>query len=108
MNFFDSEIVREEIKEINRLQDIIYKNVYKFPTMGTDEQLEHINILEDLLERQRILYTRMKLSDDPEAIDMKNMIEESAVLMGMQKGVDMNVIFNNMSSVIKKMKDELE
>ena len=60
------------------------------------------------MNKQQVLYTRLKLSDDPEAIKMKERIKDSAQMMGLPPNVDMNVIFNNMSSVIKKMKDELE
>ena len=33
MSFFDSEVVRAEMSEINELQEEIYGNVFKFPTM---------------------------------------------------------------------------
>ena len=35
--FFDSEIIQEEIEEINELQKMLYSNVMQFPTM--EEQL---------------------------------------------------------------------
>jgi hypothetical protein len=44
------------------------------------------------------------LSDDPDAIEMKNKILESAVVMGLPQNVDMNVIFSNMDKLIEKMK----
>ena len=31
--FFDSEIIQEEIEEINELQKMLYGNVMQFPTM---------------------------------------------------------------------------
>jgi hypothetical protein len=33
-----------------------------------------LNFLEKLLEKQKVLYTRLSLSDDPEAIQMKERI----------------------------------
>lgn len=108
MNFFDSEIVKQELEEIQFLQERVYDNVFKFPSMDKDDKLEHIKVLQDLLNKQRILYTRLKLSDDPEAIDVRQKIEESAIMMGMQKGVDMNVVFRNMDNVIENMKKAIE
>ena len=70
-DFFDSDIVREELQEINDLQLSIYKNAMKFGTFSRDDKVEHIERLTELLERQKVMYTRISLSDDPEAIDLK-------------------------------------
>jgi hypothetical protein len=48
------------------------------------------------------------LSDDPEAIEMKNKVIESAQLMGMPPNVDVNVIFNTMGKLIEVMKEQLD
>lgn len=108
MSFFNSEIVRAEMTEITILQEDIYKNIFKFPTMTLDEKKFHVGLLEKLLEKQRILYTRLSLSDDPEAIEFKEKIQRQAVMMGMQENIDIGVIFNNMESMIKVMKDVLK
>ena len=108
MSFFKSDVVRAEIAEINELQEDIYKNDFKFPTMTKEEKLEHVKILEKLLDKQKVLYTRLSLSDDPEAIQMKERITESASMMGLPSNVDMNVIFNNMSSMLDVMKQQID
>ena len=61
-----------------------------------------------MLEKQKVLYTRLSLSEDPEAVTMKKRIEDSAILMGMPEGMDMNIVFNDMSRVIKNMKENLD
>lgn len=104
MSFFKSEVVRLEMIEISKLQEKIYENVFDFYKMSYEQKLEHIELLQELLNRQRILYTRISLSDDPDAIDMKNRIIESAIMMGLPENVDMNVIFGNMDKLIEKMK----
>lgn len=108
MSFFNSDIVRAEMTEISILQDDIYRNVFNFPIMTQEERKFHISLLEKLLNKQKVLYTRLSLSDDPEAIEMKERILESARLMGMPSNVDINVIFNNMSKLIEMMKDQLD
>ena len=57
MSFFNSELVREEMDEISRLQDKVYQKVWEFPSMDKDGKLEHVEMLSDLLEKQKILYT---------------------------------------------------
>jgi hypothetical protein len=108
VSFFNSDIVRAEMTEISILQDDVYRNVFTFPTMNDEEKKFHISLLEKLLNKQKVLYTRLSLSDDPEAVEMKERIIESAQMMGMPPHVDMNVIFNNMSRLIEMMKEQLD
>lgn len=108
MSFFDSEVVRAEMTEISELQEEIYKNVFNFFRMSNEDRIKHVNLLQKLLQKQQILYTRLSLSDDPEAKEMKERVMESAVLMGLPKGTDINIIFKNMESLIELMKERID
>jgi hypothetical protein len=108
MSFFSSDIVRAEMAEISELQDEIYGSVFSFPTMTKKEKIRHVDLLDKLLSKQQILYTRLSLSDDPEAKNMKEKISSSAAMMGLSPGVDMNVIFNNMSKMLEVMKQQID
>jgi hypothetical protein len=39
---------------------------------------------------------------------MKERISSSAQLMGLPSGIDMNIIFNNMTKMLDKMKSEID
>ena len=108
MSFFDSEVVRAEMAEINELQEEIYGNVFKFPTMKPEDKKYHVEILERLLEKQRVMYARLSLSDDPEAKMMKQRIVESATMMGLPPDADMSTVFSNMSQMLEVMKDQID
>jgi hypothetical protein len=108
MSFFESDVVRAEMTEITELQEQIYGSVFNFPKMDDEEKLEHVEALQELLEKQRIMYTRLSLSDDPDAIQMKNNIIESAAMMGMPKNTDMAVVFQNMEKMIALMKQQVD
>ena len=108
MTFFDSDLVRKEMTDIQELQEEIYGSVFNFPQMDNEEKEEHIDLLMELLEKQRILYPRMSLSDDPQAKKMKENIQESAVMMGMPKDVDMANVFANMEKMIGIMKQQVD
>ena len=81
MSFFESEVVRAEMAEIQELQEEVYNNVFKFPSMTKEDQKYHVDILEKLCEKQQVMYTRLSLSDDPEAQQMKNHIASGASQM---------------------------
>ena len=70
-NFFDSEIIQEELKEINTLQEEIYGSLLAFSSMDRDARIDKVDKLAMLLEKQRVMYTRLSLSDDPKAVEMK-------------------------------------
>ncbi len=108
MSFFDSDVVRAEMTEISELQEDVYRNVFKFPSMNKEEKKFHVGMLERLLDKQRILYTRLSLSDDPEAKMMKKRIIESATMMGLPPDTDMNTVFTNMSKMLEVMKDQID
>lgn len=108
MSFFDSEMVRAELAEISELQEDVYGNVFEFYRMDKDQKMKHVNLLQKLLEKQRVLYTRMSLSDDPEAKEMKERIVDSAKMMGLQEGMDISYMFGNMEKLLETMKEEID
>ena len=108
MTFFDSDQVKRELDVIAELQQKVYENIVRFASMDDDEKIEHINLLDSLLEKQKILYTRLSLSDDPEAKELKRQIVDSAIVMGMPKDTDIKVIFNNMSIMLTMMRKQIE
>ena len=108
MTFFQSDVVRAEMAEISELQEEIYTNVFKFPTMSKEDQRYHIEVLERLLDKQRVMYTRLSLSDDPEAKMMKDSIIQSAKSMGLPSNVDVNLMFDQMGKMVELMRDQLD
>ena len=108
MSFFNSDIVRSEMAEIQELQEEIYEQVMKFPYMNNADKAYHIELLEKLIDKQKIMYARLSLSEDPEAKRMKKEITESAAMMGLPQNVDMNIIWRQMADMIGMMKQPLD
>ena len=108
MSFFDSDVVRAEMTEISELQEDVYRNVFTFPSMNNEEKLFHVAMMEKLLDKQKVLFARLSLSDDPEAKKMKDKIIESATMMGLPEGGDLSTVFNNMSKMLDIMKKQID
>jgi len=106
--FFDSEFVKEELEEINRLQEEIYGTIFTFGTMTREEKLNHVEKLKLLLEKQRIMYTRMSLSDDPQAVKTKEKLQKSAEMMGFTSTSDLNKVFDSMDATIDSLVSYLD
>ena len=80
----------------------------KFTYMNTEDQTYHIESLDKLISKQKIMYARLSLSEDPEAKKMKEEIMKSANMMGLPTNVDMNIVFQQMSDMIVLMKQQLD
>lgn len=107
-DFFDSEIIQEELSEINEMQEKIYESFITFGNMSREQQLEHVEILSSLLEKQQVMYTRLSLSDDPKAIEMKDNLRKSVAMMGFPPETDMLTLFSSMNATIKSLKDYID
>ena len=108
MSFFNSELVQNEIKEIQDMQQLIYKDSIGYVAMNSEQRLKHIDAMEVLLEKQRILHTRMELDPDPQAKEMKDNIMDSAEMFGFPKNGDLSLMFGQMNKAIGEMKKQLD
>ena len=106
--FFKSDIIQEELTEINQLQEEIYGSLLSFGMMDRETKLEHVEKLQTLLEKQRVMYTRLSLSDDPEAVEMKENLRKSVAMMGFPPETDMQVLFDSRNATIKSLKQYID
>ena len=106
--FFESEIIKEALDDINKLQEDVYGKLVHFHMMDYDEQIDHVSKLTELLDKQRIMYTRLSLSDDPDAIVMKESLNKTVTMMGYPEGTDIAILFQNMHATIDALKEFLK
>ena len=106
--FFESEIIKDALDDINKLQEDVYGKLIHFHGMTYDEQIDHVDKLTQLLDKQRIMYTRLSLSDDPDAVVMKESLNKTVTMMGYPEGTDIAVLFQNMHATIEALKEFLE
>jgi hypothetical protein len=107
-DFFKSEIIQEELSEINRLQESIYGSLFSFGIMTREQKIEHIDLLTTLLEKQQVMYTRLSLSEDPQAIEMKENLRRSVVMMGFPAETDMQTLFDSMNATINSLRNYID
>ena len=100
--FFQSEIVREAIKEMEELQQQIMEDTFKAPMMSSEEKRDHVELMRTFLEKQKNLYFRLSLSDDPEALEMKQRIRDAAEFLGFD-GNNVNDLFSEMENTLDRL-----
>jgi hypothetical protein len=109
-DFFDSEIVRNEAKEMEFLQMKAMELTLAGPMKGSKEdQLEYIQTVRALVEKQQVFYMRLKLSEDPRAVEMCEQIEEGAkMLYGWWETENVLSLMRNMLDKLDEFEKELE
>ena len=98
--FFDSKIVQQSMKEITDIQEEIFNSLFTYRTFTNEDKEEHIDKLRSLIEKQRIMYTRLSLTDDPEALELKEKIQQSALMLGFPEGTNMSEVFDTMDETL--------
>tara|TARA_X000001036_G_scaffold348858_1_gene329266 strand:+ start:297 stop:629 length:333 start_codon:yes stop_codon:yes gene_type:complete len=106
--FFDSEIVQKELAEIQELQKVIYSAGMSFAALSKDDRVEHIDNLTELLAKQRVMYTRLSLSEDSQAKKMKEDLVNSVTSLGFPIGTDVNLLFSSMENSIEMLKSHID
>jgi chaperonin GroEL (HSP60 family) len=107
-NFFNSDFIQKELEEINDLQECIYRSIFYFGSMSHEDKIDHLEKMSLLLEKQKIMYTRLSLSDDPEAIKTKENFRKSISLMGFPSDTDMNILFDSVKKTIDSLRNFIE
>ena len=105
--FFESNTVRDEMQDITHLQQELYKVIAQFPQMSDEAKWHHIETIKELLEKQQIMWTRITLSDDPDAKQMKENLMKGSQQLGFGDA-DLGSIFNNMRTTLDAMQGHLK
>ena len=103
-NFFQSELVRGDIQEMAALQEFCFRSVTNLALLDKERKLQYFEALRKLLEKQKIFYTRIKLSDDEEARSVADNMKNAVVMLGGDPNLDVRAMFDDL---LKKI-DEFE
>ena len=107
--FFQSEVVRETIAELTNIQQELVMEMPYLPMMKEEQKKEHLQKLKMFLEKQKIFFFRISLSDDKEAIEMKDRLMDAAKMFGVEDEVDsMDAFFNKLNATIKELESNIE
>ena len=110
--FFDSEMVQESLEEIKELQDLITQGILDTafsPMTGYEEdESEQLDLSEELLEKQKLMYFRCKISDDEDALLVAENMRESLRQMGMPRGATVEQMFDNLKKSIRNLRNTLD
>jgi hypothetical protein len=87
MSFFQSEIVRNEVLEMKQIHEILSVYANQYQSLDSDERIELLNRILNLIEKQRIFYFRLTLSDSDDAKEILGRIQNKMIENGWLESV---------------------
>ena len=108
MSFFHSDIVRGDIQEMMELQQFCFRSAMNFVLLDDERKLEYFDKLEELIEKQKTFYFRIKLSDDPEAVSVLETMKQGIVMLGATPGTTVEEMFDELIEKVQFMRTRLE
>ena len=76
--------------------------------LSDDEKKDYVRKLKLFLEKQKIFFFRVSLSDDPEAMQVKEHILDTAQMFGFKEMTGMDKFFQQLDDTIKKVEKDLD
>ena len=104
MKFFQSEVVQQELHQMQEL----YMDINKMGLMlSLDQKKEQLQKMMRLIEIQQTMYMRVSLSEDPEAKKLVDQVKNAAAMLGMPKEEIGPQFYDKLKDNVNKMIDQL-
>ena len=104
MKFFQSEVVQEELTQMQEL----YMDINRMGLMlNAKEKREQLDKMLRLIELQQTMYMRVTLSDDPEAKKLVDQVKNAASMLGMPRDEVGPQFYEKLKENVRKMMKEL-
>ena len=104
MKFFQSEVVQQELHQMQEL----YMDINRMGLMlSLDQKKEQLQKMLRLIEIQQTMYMRVTLSDDPEAKKLVDQVKNAAAMLGMPKEEIGPQFYDKLKDNVNKMIEQL-
>ena len=107
-NFFQSELVRGDIQEMVELQQFCFRSAMNFVLLDEERRLEYFDALTTLIEKQKIFYARIKLSEDPEAKSVLETMKQGVIMLGATPDTPIEQMFDELIEKVTHLKQRYE
>ena len=110
-NFFQSEVVQEELEAIQECYTDLLKMSSGLKEFNPQERLEHIEKTLELVAKQKVFYARLQLAanelqDDDSAKEIKKRIEMMSTEYS--GGLNLNMVLDQMEEKLRGWRQELK
>ena len=108
-DFFNSDQVQSTIAELTALQQQLVTEMPYLNRMKPEQKKDHLVTLKTFLEKQKLFFFRISLSNDKEALEMKEKLMEAAKMFGVQDEINtMDAFFEKLNSTIEQIEASID
>ena len=108
-DFFNSDQVQSTIMELTMLQQQLATEMPYLARMNYKQKVEHLSTLKTFLEKQKLFFFRISLSNDNDAIEMKERLMEAAKMFGVQDEINtMDAFFAKLNETIEQIEASID
>ena len=101
-DFFKSDQVQSTIAELTALQQQLVTEMPYLNRMKPEQKKDHLVTLKTFLEKQKLFFFRISLSNDKEALEMKQRLIDATKMFGVDNEMD------NMDSFFEKLNETID
>ena len=101
-DFFKSDQVQSTIAELTSLQQQLVTEMPYLNRMKPEQKKDHLVTLKTFLEKQKLFFFRISLSNDKEALEMKQRLIDATKMFGVDNEMD------NMDSFFEKLNETID
>ena len=104
-DLFKSDQVQSTIAELTALQQQLVTEMPYLNMMKPEQKKDHLVTLKTFLEKQKLFFFRISLSNDKEALEMKQRLIDATKMFGVDNEMEnMDAFFEKLNETI----DEIE
>ena len=79
------------------------------PMMKPEQKKEHLRTLKSFLEKQKLFFFRISLSNDKDALEMKDRLMEATKMFGVNDEMNnMDAFFAKLDDTIKDLEESID
>jgi len=101
--FFDSEVVAAAMVELADMQEELLVKMFTSPMETKETRVAYINLMKEFLEKQKLFFFRLTLSDDEEAKEVKELIIKQAKILGIIEEDNTEDLFKSLEKTITEL-----
>jgi len=94
--------------ELEQLQQELTMDLMNLAEYNVEERRDHLRRLKTFLEKQKLFFFRISLSDDPDALMIKDKVVEAAKMFGYSEVDGMEKFFDQLDHTIKNLEKTLD
>ena len=105
--FFQSERCPSAASHMTALQEYCFRCAMNMALLNNEQKLDYFEALGKLIEKQKLFYLRINLSDDEEAQSICENMKQAVIMLGGDPNMSVLDMFDDLSEKLEQFKNQV-